>query len=160
MEPFEEPFDFPKHLPLRSTISYGGHDFQITASLQYQLSNRSFIMYRLTGSTGRRYFEPAFDIPGERGLWLSEISLLDIDAPFPRTIDWQGRSYLQSWGGLTALRGEEADEDVSLPAGPTWVWRYRASGDEYLQIEQNEAKIRMFAGPSVHWSMIEARPET
>jgi hypothetical protein len=158
MEPLVEPFHFPTHLPLLSTISYGGLDFQVLASLHYQLPNCVVMMYQLMGPAGMRYFEPELDKPGERALWLTEIPALEIDTPPPRIIDWQGRSYLQVWGGSALVRCE-GDASPKTPL-TVWLWRYRAAGDEYLQIEQNEANIRMFAGPSVHQSMIEARPVT
>jgi hypothetical protein len=158
MEPLVEPFAFPKHLPLLSTVSYGGQDFQVLVGLRCQLPNYLLVMYQLKGSAGMRYFEPALDKPGERALWLSEIPPLEIDTPPPRIIDWQGRSYLQIWGGLAEVCNE--GDAISKTPWTVWIWRYRAAGDEYLQIERNEAGIRMFAGPSVHRSMIEARPVT
>ena len=44
--------------------------------------------------------------------------------------------------------------------GPCTLWRYRAAGDRFLQIEAWPVAVRMLEGASVHQSMIEIRPAT
>jgi len=46
------------------------------------------------------------------------------------------------------------------PSGKCELWRYRAAGGRFLQIEAWPNKIRMLEGASVHRSMLEIRPAT
>ena len=43
-------------------------------------------------------------------------------------------------------------------AGSADVWRYRAAGDLYLQIEEGGGRVFMLAGESVHRGMIDVLP--
>jgi hypothetical protein len=42
--------------------------------------------------------------------------------------------------------------------GNVMVWRYRAAGDLFIQIEEAPGRIAMLAGESVHKGMIEILP--
>ena len=43
-------------------------------------------------------------------------------------------------------------------AGSADVWRYRAAGDLFLQIEEGGGRVFMLAGESVHRGMIDVLP--
>jgi hypothetical protein len=43
-------------------------------------------------------------------------------------------------------------------SGSVMVWRYRAAGDLYLQLEEGAGRVAMLAGESVHRGMIEVLP--
>jgi hypothetical protein len=43
-------------------------------------------------------------------------------------------------------------------SGSVQIWRYRAAGDLFLQIEEGGGRVSMLAGESVHRGMIDILP--
>ena len=92
----------------------------------------------------------------DRVLFFAEVKDLDCAAPPPPTIQYQGKSYLPRLSGPAKV-----DVVGTVPgrtAGPCEVWRYRAAGDEFLQIERWPDKVVILAGPSVHKNMVDVLP--
>ena len=135
-------------------VGYQGIDYRIDDILAYALADRSFHLARLETVGQVRYLElPASDADG-RVLVLAEIMGLDITAPPPATIYHRGESYLLKISGVATVTTADGD------ARTCTLWRYRAAGDQFLQIEQWPQEVRMFAGASVHLDMLEIRPTT
>jgi hypothetical protein len=139
----------------RDTVDYAGAAWAITGVVVYRLAERTLRLARLRGP------ETLFvDLPGNpasaRLLVLAELPALDLTTPPPAAIYHGGESYLPQLGGTAdiTLTGE-----VPEVCGPLCtLWRYRAAGDRYLQIEAWPTGVRMLAGATVHESMIEVRP--
>jgi len=94
----------------------------------------------------------------DRLLVLAAIDGIDIDTPPPDTIYHHGESYLLrlSESAQVAITGNVPERQP----GACMLWRYRAAGGQFLQIEQWPDALRILAGPSVHSSMLEVRPAT
>lgn len=145
----------PVQLHAGDTVDYAGVAFAVTGVVSYRLPERTFRYACL------RAEPPLFvELPGNPGtgrrLLLSPIPPLDIGTPPPAAIYHGGESYLLELTGTAdvAINGE-----VPGVRGPLCtLWRYRAAGGRYLQIEAWPNHVRMLAGATVHESMIEVRP--
>ena len=139
-------------------IGYQGIDYRVEGILAYALADRVLCLAHLVGPGQVRYLEPATSDDDDRVLVLAEIEKLDITTPPPDTIYYRGESYLLRLSGTAEVRGANGATDAA--PGSCTLWRYRAAGDQFLQIEQWPEKVRMFAGASVHRDMLEIRPAT
>ena len=73
----------------------------------------------------------------------------------------KGLGEAKAAGNLLKISGAaQVTAAGSGPAGLCTLWRYRAAGGQFLQIEQWPDKVRMLAGASVHLDMLEIRPAT
>lgn len=139
-------------LQVNDRVGYLGVDYRVDDLLTYALADRVLRLARLVAAGEVRLFEAASDGSTDRALVLVEIEKLDFTTPPPNTIYLRGESYLLKFSGaatVTAVDGE---------ARTCTLWRYRAAGDQFLQIEQWPEKVRMFTGASVHMDMLEIRP--
>jgi Domain of unknown function (DUF4178) len=141
-------------LHVNDRVGYQGIDFQIDDILTYTLADCSLRLARLVGAQEVRLLEPATDGSADRALVLAEIDKLDITTPPPAIIYHRGESYLLKISGAATVT------DAHGAARTCTLWRYRAAGDQFLQIEQWPEQVRMFAGASVHAYMLEIRPAT
>jgi len=143
---------------LHDTVDYQGSSYRVEGILDYGLGGRVLRLGRLCAGSEVRYLE----IPGgdlvDRVLLLAEIPALDITTPPPATIYHDGESFLLKLSGTAevAVAGRVPDR----APGRCTLWRYRAAGGRFLQIEAWPDAVRMLAGASVHRSMIEIRPAT
>ena len=109
----------------------------------------------LVGAGHVRFLEaPALDA-GDRVALLAEIDGLDFTTPPPDTIYYHGESYL-----LRLLGAAQVTAQGAAPSGACTLWRYHATGGQFLQIEKWPDRVRMLAGASVHVTMLEVRPAT
>jgi len=145
-------------LNLGDRVGYQGIDHQVEAILTYALADRVLCLARMVGP-GQvrqvRFLEQSVTGADDRVLVLTEIQGLDITTPPPVTIYHHGESYLLKISGVAQVTAAG-----SGPAGLCTLWRYRAAGGQFLQIEQWPDKVRMLAGASVHLDMLEIRPAT
>jgi hypothetical protein len=138
-------------------VDYQGTAFEVAGLLEYRLPARTLRLARLLGGERVLYLElPASEVQ-DRALVLAEIRALDLGAPPPATIYHGGESFLLRLSGVAEV--VVSGEVPERPGGPCTLWRYRAAGDRFLQIEDWPDGIRMLEGASVHQSMIEVRPE-
>ena len=146
------------HLHPGDIVGYQGSAFAVEGLLDYQLSGTGLRLARLFSAGEIRYLDLASSDLVDRLLLLTEIPVLDITTPPPATIYHGGESFLLklSGAGHVAVTGSVPDR---VP-GPCALWRYRAAGDRWLQIEAWPDAIRMLEGATVHRSMIEIRPAT
>lgn len=141
---------------VRDTISYQGQDFSVDGVLTYKLAGKNYPLGRAVAGTATgttvRFIEPLMDDMDDRVLWLAEIKDLQVGTPPPGTISYKGQSYVPRLQGTATV-----SVDGSVPgrsAGPCEVWRYRAPGDLFLQIEKWPLGVVILAGESVHKDMI------
>jgi hypothetical protein len=139
-------------------IGYQGRAFAALGILDYQLAGHRLCLACLSASDQIRYLDLAGGGLADRLLLLAEIPVLDITTPPPATIYHGGESFLLKLSGAAevAITG-------SIPGrtpGACTLWRYRAAGDRWLQIEAWPDAIRMLEGATVHRSMLEIRPAT
>ena len=137
-------------------VGYQGVDYQVDGVFAFALADRTLHLARLAGDGQVRFVETAMNHAHDRVLVLSEIEKLDITAPPPGTIYYHGESYLLRISGAAKVTSK-VTSDGGEPQTCT-LWRYRAAGDQVLQIEQWPDRLRMLAGASVHLDMLEIRP--
>ena len=141
-------------LHVNDRVGYQGVDHRVDDILTYALADRSFHLARLEAASDVRFLEtPTSDADG-RVVVLAEIEKLDITTPPPATIYHRSESYLLRVSGAATVTTASGETRTCT------LWRYRAAGDQFLQIEQWPEKVRMFAGASVHVDMLEIRPAT
>jgi hypothetical protein len=143
-------------LRLRDIVSYQGKDFLVEGLLTYRLGGKSYRLGRLVDGATVRWLEPLIDDTDDRVLLFEEVTGLHIGAPPPSTVSYQGRSYLPRLSGAATV--EVAGQVPDRMAGTCDVWRYRAAGDLYLQIERWPDRMVTLHGESVHKDMIEVLP--
>ncbi|HEX7505770.1 MAG TPA: DUF4178 domain-containing protein [Polyangia bacterium] len=145
-------------LRLGDKVGYQGVDYQVDGMFAFALTDRILHLARLAGGGQVRFVETALNHVHDRVLMLSEIEKLDITAPPPATIYYHGESYLLRISGAAKVTSKVTSDDGE-PQTCT-LWRYRAAGDQVLQIEQWPGRVRMLVGASVHLDMLEIRPAT
>jgi hypothetical protein len=141
---------------LHDTIGYQGTSFRVEGILDFHLDGRVLRLSRLCAGNEVRYLEiPSGDL-ADRVLLFAEIPALDITTPPPATIYHGGESFLLKLSGtaLVAIAGQVPGR----AAGPCPLWRYRAAGGRFLQIEAWPDGVATREGAAVHSSMIEIRP--
>lgn len=142
-------------LRLRDIISHQGKDYVVEGLLTYRLGGKIFPLARVVDGDTVRWLEPLTDDTDDRVLLFEEIKL-DIATPPPPTISYAGRSYLPRLSGQAMV--ELAGKTPDRTAGPCEVWRYRAAGDLFLQIEAWPDRVVTLFGESIHKDMIEVLP--
>jgi hypothetical protein len=148
-------------LHLGDVVAYQAVDHKVEGILDYALADRTLRLVALVpaGAPGPASSETCFVEPivaADRLLLLSEIPPLDISSPPPATIDYLGESYLLMLSGETtvSITGHVAGRKP----GACRLWRFRAAGNQYLQIEQWTDGLCMLAGTAIHKGMLEVRP--
>jgi len=144
---------------IRDVLSFSGRDYVVEGTVAYLLAGKRSVMARAVDGETTAWIEfPNAEAgpPAERLLVLHEVRDLDLAMPPPESIDYHQLSYVQR---LTARAVIEIDGDVPHHvAGALQVWRYRAAGDRYLQIEEGNGRLFMMAGVSTPRGMIEHLP--
>jgi hypothetical protein len=143
-------------LRLRDIVSYQGKDHVVEGLLTYKIGGKSYKLARLVDGARVRWMEPLTDAMDDRVLLFDEVADLDMTTPPPSTISYKGKSY------VPRLTGEATVEVVGkVPdrfAGNCELWRYRAAGDVFVQIERWSDRTVALAGESVHKDMIDVLP--
>lgn len=143
----------------RDVVSHQGTDYVVEGVITYRLvgvDGKVYPLGRAVDGANVRFVEPLMDDLDDRMLFLEEIRDLDMATPPPSTISYRGKSYVPRFSGLAT-----ADVIGSVPgraAGPCEIWRYRAAGDLFIQIEKWPDKVIVLAGESIHKSLIEILP--
>lgn len=137
-------------------VAYQAVDYKVEGILDYTLTDRVLRLVAMVAGTQTLFLEPI--VTADRVLVLSEIPPLDINSPPPVTIAHQGESYLLKLSGDTEVT--VAGQVPGRGGGDCRLWRYRAAGGQYLQIEQWPAARHMLAGTAIHKGMLEVRPAT
>jgi len=140
----------------RDILSYLGRDYVVEGVLSYQLPGHSFRLARAVDGDVVLWVELLADEADDRLLVMTEVQDLAIGTPPPQSIDYRKSMFVQRFAGAAKL------SVAGIVAGRTEstvdVWRYRAAGDLYLQIEQGPNGHVVLYGESVHKGMIDVLP--
>ena len=143
-------------LRLRDVISHQGTDFVVEAILTYRLAGKAHPLARAVDGEEVCWVEPPLGDLDDRFLFFKDVRDLNLGTPPPATISYKGASYVPRLSGTATVEIEGAAP--ARAAGPCDVWRYRAAGDIYLQIEKWPSQTVALAGESVHKDMVEIYP--
>lgn len=143
-------------LRLRDIVSHSGKDYVVEGLLTYRLGGKVYRLARIVDGDTVRWIEPLADDSDDRVLWLAEVKDLDMSTPPPANISYGGKSYVPRLSGQAAV--EVAGRVPDRFAGNCEIWRYRAAGDVFLQIERWADRVITLAGESVHKDMVDVLP--
>lgn len=145
---------------VRDIVSYQGHDYVVEGLLSYRLQGKAYPLARAVegaGATARVLFiEPLLGEGDDRVLVLREVADFETGAPPPAVISYESRSYVPRSSGTYTV--DVAGAVPGRAPSVVEVWRYRAAGDYYVQVERWGDKTVVLAGESVHGSMLEVFP--
>ena len=145
-------------IQVKDIISFAGRDYVVEGAATYHLAGKTSVLARAVDGDVVFWIESPRDgeATGDRLLVLREIRDLEIAVPPPESIAYHDLTYVQRLAGRATV---DVTGDVpERSAGSTDVWRYRAAGDLYLQIEEGGGRVFMLAGESVHRGMIDILP--
>jgi hypothetical protein len=140
----------------QDVISYQGRDFVVEGLLTYKLGTKTYKLARAVDGDEVRWVEPLVDAMDDRMLFFEEVTDLPLGTPPPPTISYRGASYVPRFSGKAVVDVEGSVPDRA--AGACDLWRYRAAGDIFVQIEKWPAKTITLAGESVHKDMVQVFP--
>jgi hypothetical protein len=140
----------------KDVVSYAGRDYIVEGTATYHLGGKSFLLARAVDGEIVFWIEALRDEADDRLLVLREIRDLEIAVPPPESISYHDLIYVQRLSGRASI--EIAGRVPERTAGSADVWRYRAAGDLFLQIEEGGGRVFMLAGESVHRGMIDVLP--
>ena len=142
-------------IQIRDVLSYSGRDYIVEATVNYRATGKTTRLSRAVDGDKVAWIEVPSD-SADRLLILHEIRDLDLTVPPPESIDYHRQSYVQRMAARVTLEIEGAVPE-HVP-GPLQIWRYRAAGDLYLQIEEGNGRVFMLAGESVPRGMVDHLP--
>ena len=143
-------------LQVRDVVSYAGRDYIVEGVLTYQFSGKTFQIARSVDGEIVLWIEPPRDEADDRLLVLREIRDLEMSVPPPESISYHDLTYVRRLVGRASV--EVAGQVPDRSGGSVQLWRYRAAGDLFLQIEEGAGRVFMLAGESVHRGMIDVLP--
>ena len=140
----------------RDVVSYLGRDYVVEGVVTYKLAGKSHPLARAVDGEAVLWIEPLMDELDDRMLVLAEVDDLDIGTPPPQSISYRQSAFVPRWSGQATV--EIQGQIPGQSTGPRQVWRYRASGDLFLQIESRGGATVVLYGESVHKGMIDIMP--
>ena len=140
----------------RDVLGYLGRDYVVEGVLIYKLLGKAYPLARAVDGEVVLWVEPLMDEMDDRFLFLTEVRDLDIATPPPQSISYRQSVFIPRWSGRATV--EIAGQVPGQVAGPRDVWRYRAAGDLFLQIEARPTGTVTLFGESVHKGMIDVLP--
>jgi hypothetical protein len=140
----------------KDVVSFAGRDYIVEGTATYHLGGKTFALARAVDGELVFWIEAARDEADDRLLVLREIRDLEIAVPPPESISYHGLMYVQRMSGRANI--DIAGRVPERSSGSADVWRYRAAGDLFLQIEEGGGRVFMLAGESVHRGMIDVLP--
>jgi hypothetical protein len=143
-------------IQVNDAVSYAGHDYIVEGVVTYDSGGESWQLARAVDGGTVLWVEPPHADTEERLLVLREIRDLEMSVPPPSAIAYHDLTYVQRLATRVALGVEGRVPERT--AGNVMVWRYRAAGDLYLQLEEGGGRVAMLAGESVHRGLIEVLP--
>lgn len=141
---------------VRDIVSHQGRDWVVEGILTYKIAGRTLPLARLVDGQQVAWLEPLLDDMDDRVLWFTETTDLDTATPPAATLAYQGKSYVPRFSGAATVAIEGRVPGRSN--GTCELWRYRAAGDVYLQIERWPDRVVTLAGESVHKGMLDVLP--
>jgi hypothetical protein len=146
-------------IQVRDAVSYAGRDYIVEGVLTYDAGGQggqSWQLARAVDGDAVIWVEPLRGDTDDRLLVLREIRDLEMSVPPPTAIAYHDLTYVQRLAtrvNVTVL-GQVPDRAT----GSVMLWRYRAAGDLFLQLEEGAGRVTMLAGESVHQGMIDILP--
>ena len=143
----------------RDVLSFSGRDYIVEGTVAFLLAGKRSVMARAADGETVAWVEFPDEEgkpPADRLLVLHEVSDLDLAMPPPESIDYHQLSYVQRLAARAVIEIDGVVPDHA--AGALQVWRYRAAGDRYLQIEEGNGRLFMMAGESTPRGMITHLP--
>ena len=144
---------------IRDVLSFHGRDYLVEGTASYLLAGKRSLMARAVDGETTAWIEfPEQEAgpPADRLLVLHQLHDLDLAMPPPDSIDYHQLSYVQRLAARAVIEIDGVVPDHTT--GTLQVWRYRAAGDRYLQIEEGNGRLFMMAGESVPRGMIDHLP--
>ena len=144
---------------IRDVLSFSGRDYVVEGTVGFLLAGRRSVMARAVDGetvTWVEFPDAQAQPPADRLLVLHEVGDLDLAMPPPESIDYHQLSYVQRLAARAVIEIDGVVPDHT--GGALQVWRYRAAGDRYLQIEEGNGRVFMMAGESVPRGMIDHLP--
>jgi hypothetical protein len=145
-----------KTLKPRDVLSYLGRDYVVGGVVVYKLGGKAYPLARAIDGDVVLWVEPLMDDMDDRMLVLTEVRDLDIGTPPPQSISYRKSVFVPRWSGRATV--EITGQVPEQTAGAREVWRYRAAGDVFLQIEGRATGTVVLYGESVHKGMIDVLP--
>jgi len=139
-----------------NVLSYLGRDYVVEGLLTYKVAGKVYRLARAVDGDTVLWVEPLTDELDDRVLLMTEVSDLDIATPPPSTISYRQAAFVPRWSGAATV--EAVGNVGDRAAGTRDVWRYRAAGDVFVQIEAASPKPLVLYGESAHKGMIELLP--
>jgi hypothetical protein len=143
-------------LHLKDVVSYAGTDYLVEGLVSYRVGRRKRVLARLVDGERVLWMEPLVGEIDERVLFLREVHDLDMTTPPPANIYYKGRTYLRVLAGEAQVA--TSGRTPGRLSGTCEVWRYRAAGDTFIQIEAWPDGLVVLAGPSAHQGMLQILP--
>jgi hypothetical protein len=143
-------------IQVRDVVSYAGRDYIVEGVLTYQHGGKSSQLARAVDGDLTLWIEPLREESDDRLLVLREIRDLEMSVPPPESINYHDLTYLRRLVGRANV--EVSGQIPERTSGSVQIWRYRAAGDLFLQIEEGGGRVSMLAGESVHRGMIDILP--
>jgi hypothetical protein len=143
-------------IQVRDAVSYAGRDYIVEGVVTYEAGGKSWQLARAVDGDAVLWIEPLRDDLDDRLLVLREIRDLEMSVPPPTAIAYHDLTYVQRLATRVAIT--VVGQVPERANGNVMVWRYRAAGDLFIQIEEAPGRIAMLAGESVHKGMIEILP--
>jgi hypothetical protein len=140
----------------KDVVSYAGTDYLVEGLVTYRVGRRKRVLARLVDGQRVLWMEPLSDDLDERVLFLEEVHDLDMTTPPPANIYYKGRTYLRVLAGQAEVA--TSGRTPGRVSGTCEVWRYRAAGDTFIQIEAWPDGLVVLAGPSAHQGMLQILP--
>jgi hypothetical protein len=144
-------------IKVRDIVSFAGRDYVVEGTASYLINGRTTVLARAVDGEVVLWVEsPHAPGAGDRVMVLREVRDLELAVPPPESISYHDLTYVQRLVGRAQV--EIAGTVPERTAGTVELWRYRAAGDLYLQIEGGVDRVFMLSGESVHQGMIEILP--
>ena len=125
----------------RDVISYQGQDFVVEGILSYKLAGKIYPLARAVDGDEVRWIEPLMDdLDAIDCCSFARCGTCAWPRRHPPTIAYKGASYVPRLSGTATVDVEGSVSDRA--AGSCELWRYRAAGDLFLQIEKWSGKNR------------------
>jgi hypothetical protein len=143
-------------IQVNDAVSYAGRDYLVEGVVTYDSGAETWQLARAVDGASVLWIEPPHGDADGRLLVLREIRDLEMSVPPPSAIAYHELTYVQRLATRVTVSVEGRVPDRT--GGSVMLWRYRAAGDLYLQLEEGAGRVAMLAGESVHPSKIEVLP--
>jgi len=143
-------------IQVRDVVSYLGQDYVVEGVATWTINGQKYPLARAVDGDKVLWIEPLLHDTDDRLLVLREVHDLAMAVPPPQTISYQELTYVQRLAGPASVQLTGTVPGRS--PGSHQLWRYRAAGDRFLQIEEEAGRTRALVGESVHKGMIDILP--